>query len=210
MLSESKSVNISHDRVFRNTKPDYVLKLPHRDRREEFKSDEEFANFRAIPGTNEQFFRSASLIDNTYGRVKTVESLVIRYSIRSALCLAETAEELAKYFKFYPCDNYIKMLYEQGHIISVHDDRSQALHKIALTQPSPHLIFCQAGKDRTGAFATSISVMAGASEHEIVRDYMLSYVNNNGLKSSDPAYRKIKRRFVQDFRRRYPNYSQTL
>lgn len=207
MLLESKSVNISRGLAFRNTKPDYILKLPHRDRREEFKSDEEFANFRAIPGTNEQFFRSASLIDNTYGRVKTVESLVIRYSIKSALCLAETEEELARYFRDYSCDNYIKMLYREGHIISIHDDQAKALYKITLAQPGPHLIFCQAGKDRTGAFATAIAALAGASEREIVRDYMLSYVNNNGLKSSDPVYQKIKRRFVHDFRRKYPHYS---
>ena len=44
-------------------------------------------------------------------------------------------------------------------------------------QETPYLIHCTEGKDRTGFASMIVEMLMGASEEEIVSEYLLSYMN---------------------------------
>lgn len=50
---------------------------------------------------------------------------------------------------------------------------------------SPYLIHCEAGIDRTGFFSILLGSFVGAKPDEMAKDYMLSFVGNNGYSEVD-------------------------
>ncbi len=137
------------------------------DRREDFSSDEGFANFRSLILSNkksEMFFRSASATRNVYGRMEIVNKIMHSKSIQTIINLApiehrcfsdEFGQELIKQFR--------KILTEKG----------------------PYIIQCDAGKKRTGFASIVLEMLSGTSYEFIVQDYVESYVNNNGINVAD-------------------------
>jgi protein tyrosine/serine phosphatase len=55
----------------------------------------------------------------------------------------------------------------------------------------PYLIHCQAGIDRTGFFAIILESLMETTFDEIVKDYMLSFVDNNKYSTNDYKEGKI-------------------
>lgn len=53
--------------------------------------------------------------------------------------------------------------------------------------PTPWLVYCTEGKDRTGVVCMVLEALAGASYDQVEADYMASYANYYGItKESDP------------------------
>ena len=137
--------------------------MKHLDNREDFRTDEEFANFRNLTLANHKsmtFFRSASAVKNKYGRASTVQQLMQKNSIHLIVDFSNVE---------YRC-----MSDEFGFILV------QKLRAI-LREDSPYIIQCDAGKKRTGFVCLILEMLSGTSYTDIVNDYLESYKNNNGL-----------------------------
>lgn len=137
--------------------------MKYLDNREDFRTDEEFANFRNLILANHKsmtFFRSASAVKNKYGRASTVQQLMQKNSIHLIVDFSNVE---------YRC-----MSDEFGFILV------QKLRAILRENP-PYIIQCDAGKKRTGFVCLVLEMLSGTNYANIVNDYLESYKNNNGL-----------------------------
>ena len=137
--------------------------MKHLDNREDFRTDEEFANFRNLILSNHKsmaFFRSASAVKNKYGRASTVQQLMQKNSIHLIVDFSDV--------------DYRCMSDEFGFILV------QKLRTI-LGEDPPYIIQCDAGKKRTGFVCLILEMLSGTNYADIVNDYLESYKNNNGL-----------------------------
>ncbi|MBQ9909952.1 MAG: tyrosine-protein phosphatase [Lachnospiraceae bacterium] len=165
--------------------------IHYRDEREEFPSDEVFANFRNMtagqlkPGA---VYRSASPCDNQHNRAPYVDRLIADAGIRCILDLADNDAKIRKYITSEDFDSpYFLSLYESGQVVplalnmnylSEEFRRKIAEGFIVMSESEgPYLIHCTEGKDRTGFVCMLIEALAGASYQEIADDYMLTYDN---------------------------------
>lgn len=137
--------------------------MKHLDNREDFRTDEEFANFRNLILANHKsitFFRSASAIKNKYGRASTVQQLMQKNLIYQIVDFSNVECQC--------------MSDEFGFILV------QKLRAILRKDP-PYIIQCDAGKKRTGFVCLILEMLSGTNYTNIVNDYLESYKNNNGL-----------------------------
>lgn len=137
--------------------------MKHFDNREDFRTDEEFANFRNLILANHKsmaFFRSASAVRNKYGRANTVRYLMQKNSIHQIVDFSSIE---------YRCmsDEFCFILV-------------QKLRTILMKNP-PYIIQCDSGKKRTGFVCLILEMLSGTNYNNIVNDYLESYKNNNGL-----------------------------
>ena len=165
--------------------------IHYRDDREEFPSDEAFANFRAVtageirPGT---LYRSASPCDNQHNRAPYVDALLGEAGVKTILDLADNDGKLAGYLRGEDfASPHFLAIYEAGGVIPAalnmnfesRDFREKLASGLtALTEaPGPWLVHCTEGKDRTGFVCMVLEALCGAEYSEIVDDYMRTYDN---------------------------------
>lgn len=137
--------------------------MKHLDSRECFSSDEAFANFRALilgDFRSNFFFRSASSINDRYGRAKTVSKIMEERKIKTVIDFSNVNCRCKS-------DDF-------GFILAMR------IRKI-LDSPGPYIIQCDAGKKRTGFVCVVLEAFSGTSYNNIVEDYLESYKNNNGI-----------------------------
>ncbi len=163
--------------------------------REDYPSDEYFANYRPLCCSSlreRTLYRSVSSFEAVNDgtpfpeRLQCIDRLMERDGIRTVIHMTCDRKQLKAYFDSGRYDGcYIKKLYEEGRVyadcFSV-DYASSAFLKslvsalrVLLTQEGPFLIQCRAGLDRTGFLCSLLEALAGASEEEIIDDYMRSY-----------------------------------
>lgn len=175
--------------------------IHYTDAREDYESDEVFANFRAVSVTGiaaDRLYRSASPCDNQHNRATYVNALMETAGVRCILNLADNDEKIQGYLadESYECP-YFESLYAEGHVIPLAlntNFTSEAfLQKLSngliamAGQDGPYLVHCTEGKDRTGFVCLLLEALCGASYQEIVDDYMITYDNYYGItKDSDP------------------------
>lgn len=181
--------------------------LTYTDNREDYASDEIFANFRAaLPG---KLYRSASPVNNSNNRAGTADRLMREAGIRTVLNLADTEEEVAAYLAKYdgvsPC---YKALFESGSVLPMKTDLSfenaefaEAIVKgftFLADHDTPYLVHCVEGKDRSGFAVMLLEMLAGVSADQIITDYMLSYVNYYGVVPGSEQYDMIAENNIKD------------
>ena len=158
-------------------------------------TDEEYANFREITCgqlKEHMLYRSSSPIDPSLNRNKETDQASEKAGIRSFINLAEGAVTAASYEGFD--DTYYascNILYaDLGYAWSSADNEEKIANvmRFIADQPGPYLIHCKEGKDRTGFVIAILECLAGASEEEIVEDYMVTFINFFRLEKSDPVY----------------------
>ena len=175
-----------------------LFRAHYTNNRDDFSSDEEFANFRCVEIGNlkhKNLYRGTTPIDNKYNRAKYANDLIKKANIKYVVDLTDTEEALEKFFKADDFDSdYFKELYDNGKV-SVNQmgvnykskDNAKLVVKI-LTDMSknkgPYYIHCVEGKDRTGFLLVIIEGLAGASYEDIVKDYMVTYENYYGISES--------------------------
>ena len=156
-----------------------------------YANEEAFANFRPLFCGGTIFFRSASPFDDTYGRTEAVRFCIDKYSIRTIIDVADTRDELIELigtdiqyctkFSIYPIGS------DAGLYSKEYEKTLTQAIEIIVRENGPFLIHCRAGKRRSGFLCALLQGLAGMSHSEIVADYMMSYVNNNGItQASDP------------------------
>ena len=157
----------------------------------DYDSDEVFANFRpVIVGEigEGKLSRSCSPVNNKYGRRAVAGRLIKQAGIKAVMNMADTDGEIVGYADEEGFDSpYYLDLFKNGHVIALglpinfaSDEFAELIAK-GLTflsgQETPYLIHCTEGKDRAGFGAMIVEMLMGASEEEIVADYLISYLN---------------------------------
>ncbi|MBR6335920.1 MAG: tyrosine-protein phosphatase, partial [Clostridia bacterium] len=175
--------------------------IHYTDERTDYKSDEIFANFRAIDvtGIKKNFlYRSASPCDNQHNRASFTDSLMKAAGVEFILNLSDNDEKIKGYMsKEDFASPYFKTLYEGGNVkpiaLNMNFASDEFKEKIAdgfaamIKSEGPCLIHCTEGKDRTGFVCMLLEALAGTSYDEIAEDYMITYANYyNITQTSDP------------------------
>lgn len=184
-----------------------TLNLVYSDKRSDFDSAEQFANFYEIKGGKLKkglFYRSSSPVNNKRSRAPFAEKLLEAKEIKHIINLSDTVSEAdnAQYqYNYFP--RYYNNMRSAGNVafLNLNSDYrskefasavSNALLKIC-DKRGPYLIHCGEGKDRTGFVSALILALSGADYEEIRDDYMKSYENYYGItESAEPEkYHRI-------------------
>ena len=191
------------------------FKLSYTNRREDYESDEVFANFREVtagdikPG---RLYRSASPCDNSHGRAAYADALASRSNVEYILDLADNDTEIKGYFSA-PGFNSPKFreLYEKGRVfpagLSSNYGSESYMKKLGkgfaayLASDGALLIHCTEGKDRTGFVLALLEALCGADYDEMKNDYMLTYRNYYGVsrEKNPEQYELIASVYFGDF-----------
>ena len=173
--------------------------------REDYASDEIFANFREVrpgniaPGV---LYRSSSPADNMLGRAAYANALAEQAGIATVLNLTDSREALIAHFSssdFLPAfyeglfDNGRVLYLDMGNDIESDEFRYSLRDGFMLLAEydGPYLIHCTEGKDRAGFMIMLIEALMGSDLDEIVADYMLSYVNYYHVEPGSERYASI-------------------
>ncbi len=191
--------------------------LTYINNREDYDSDAIFANFREVrtSGIGEgKLYRSASPVNNKFGRAAVTNRLMEEAGIRAVMNMADTDDNILAYAgqEGFASDYYME-LYNSGHVIALNMKVDFASDEFAgqmvkglrflAGQEPPYLVHCTEGKDRTGFGVMLLEALMGASEEEIVTDYLTSHMNYYHLDPDRDAelLEKIADRNVRDMLR---------
>lgn len=153
-------------------------------------SDAEFANARTAKGgriASGVLHRSSSPFSNGSNRAYEVSTYLENNGVKTVLNLADTEEKM----QTYDMPPYSLTLWEGGDVIlcpvktdPTSDDyntRLIAALKELPSHPSPYVVHCMEGKDRTGYVCALLEGLCGATYDEMVDDYLITYYNYYGI-----------------------------
>jgi protein tyrosine/serine phosphatase len=193
--------------VFAREKGTYLSQIEIRhltklEKREEYDSDEAFANFREVTEGNIKpgvLYRVShpSLGDE---RSTYAGKLIEEHGIRTILNLSDTPEEFAESLTH---SDYYRSLHEAGNVISVgmgvdfaakdFTDKLKAALEFMIDHEGPYAVHCVEGKDRAGIVIAVLQGLAGATVNEIVEDYMVSYENYYRVQKGTQGYEIVSK-----------------
>ena len=153
-------------------------------------SDAEYANARAAKGgriMSGVLHRSSSPFSNGSNRAYEVSAYMESNQVITVLNLADTEEKM----QGYEMPPYSRTLWDGGNVIlcpvktdPTSDDYNTKLIaalKELPSRPSPYLVHCLEGKDRTGYVCALLEGLCGATYDEMVSDYLITYYNYYGI-----------------------------
>ena len=194
-----------------------LFSLKYSNNRDDYKSDEIFANFRNVKVGNLKeniLYRGASPIDNKNMRAKYANDLIEKANVKYDIDLSDDENKLKKHFSQDDFNSeYFKKLYDDNKVSILSLDMNYKSKSFAekvvkaLTDMSkndgPYYVHCVEGKDRTGFLCMVIEGLLGASYEEIVNDYMITYENYYGVNKIDDKekYNAIKENYIDDMLR---------
>lgn len=172
--------------------------------REDYKTDEEFANFRPVNTTGmrpDLLYRTSSPIAPDFNRQTYADALLAKAGVTTMINLANTAEQAAGY-EGYEETYYSKIAHKEVKMAVTYGSESfneqlrQGLeffteHPGTLEHPEKYAINCTVGKDRTGFVVGVLECLTGATYNEIIDDYMATFYNFYLGMEKDPAKEKI-------------------
>lgn len=186
--------------------PQYeIRKLTRSNKRSDYASDAVFANFRSIQAGKIGkgiLYRSSSPIDPQIGRASVADALASQAGIATIVNLSDSADNMKTYLaaKDFASPFYAG-LYQNGQILLLNmnlaygseEFRANVIKALGFMaeRKGPYLIHCTEGKDRAGFVAALIEALMGATENEIIADYMESYANYYGVKAGTEKYSLI-------------------
>ena len=181
-------------RVYSNLSEDHADQTPN-------EGDFALANFRSVKAGDiceNMLYRSASPCDSDHQRAACVDALTARAGVAYILDLADNEEKIQKYLNDPDfASPYYRGLYEAGNVFALdlgsNYNSDTFLKKVAAgladlaEHPGPWLVHCTWGRTRTGFVCMLLEALCDASYDEIVRDYMITYDNYDGItKETDP------------------------
>ena len=188
--------------------------ITYSDFRNEYESDEQFANFREVTGgklRKKGFYRSASPCDNQHNRAPYANRIAEEHDIDFVINLSDNELRYASYVSDPGFNSrYYHSLYRKGKVLLLaltanyrSDIFCEKVSEAFLTMTEnggPCLIHCVEGKDRTGFVVALLLALADASPEEIIDDYMMTYDNYFGItKEGDPEKYEAIKANVLDF-----------
>lgn len=182
-----------------------LMPLSRTNLRDDYQSDEEFANFREVVGKQikpKTLYRGSNPLNEKAnpGRCGYVDKLARQAEIKTIIDMADSDEKLQK-IKQLP--DYSGKLYADGQVaaLAILPDMflQESKEKLAkgirfmLKKDGPYLFNCNEGKDRTGLFAIVLEALAGCSVEEIKQDYLLTYCNYYHIRQGSAEYERFSR-----------------
>ena len=184
-----------------------IRQLVRTDSREDYGSDEIFANFRMVDEGRIQpgiLYRSCSPVRGD-SRAPYADRLAEAAGIRTVINLADSEESMEAGLAMAP---YYSSLAADGSVITLDmavdffspDFTSKLAEglRFMISHDAPYLIHCNEGKDRAGMVAALLEALCGASMDEIIADYMESYENYYGVEKGTEQYDMISS-IITDF-----------
>jgi len=172
-----------------------AMNMVYSDNRDDFESDEMFANFRVMKGGHLKdgvLYRGASPVNNIHNRANTVDSFIEKNKVGFILDLADNADRIEDYMgcEDFRSDYFMK-LYSEDKVATVglnaafeSEDYAKklaaGLNKMSRFE-GPFYVHCTEGKDRTGFVCILLEAVGGCSYDEIKDDYMYTYYNYFGI-----------------------------
>ena len=168
--------------------------------REDYASDEVFANFRNVTVgdlAEGVLYRSSSPVNPELGRNTYADALIEKAGVKTVINLADSQEEMEAY-EGYGESYYatLKVLPLDMGVDFTAEDFNAKLKtglEFLTANEGPYLIHCTEGKDRAGFVNTLLAAVMGASQEEIVNDYMLSFENYYGVEHGSDRWNRIAR-----------------
>lgn len=181
---------------------DYRMRqLKKSENRNDYASDEVFANFRAVKAgaiAPNRLYRSCNPL---YGdaRAPFAEKLIAQAGIKTAINLADSAEGAQAHFSEAP---YYAALAARGNVVFLNmgvsftdADFIAKLHDglvyMSEHADGPYIVHCNEGKDRAGYVNALLEALCGATLEEIKADYMMSFENYFGVQKGTEQYDAI-------------------
>ncbi|OQC73968.1 MAG: hypothetical protein BWX44_01231 [Spirochaetes bacterium ADurb.Bin001] len=182
-----------------------IRKLVRSNKREDYASDEIFANFRNIAIGNIAegvLYRSSSPIDNQLGRAAYVDKLIEEAGIQTIVNLSDSVDAMKTYLAAKDfASPYYAELAKNNKVIFLNmnlaygseEFRANVVKGLVfmVEHDGPYLVHCTEGKDRTGFISALLAALMGATKDEIVADYMESYINYYGVEPGTEKYNLI-------------------
>ncbi len=186
-----------------------IRHLVRTDVREDYISNEIFANFREIDMGNIKsglLYRSSHpSIDDP--RAPYAAEFVKAAGIQTVINLSDSDEELATNCSY---NEYYKSIMENGNLINLNmgvdllsDEFAQKLQKAFLfiiEKNPPYLVHCVEGKDRAGMISALLGAIMDATTEEIYKDYVISYENYYNVMPGTPAYDAVENIIIGIFK----------
>lgn len=179
---------------------EYLIRhLTRTEAREDYPSDEVFANFRAVKAgdiRDSWLYRSCNpaLKD---ARAPYADGLSRKAGIRTAINLADKEEALET------AEGYYATLVQSSSVIALDlgvdffsPSFTEGLRngfRFLISHEGPYLIHCNEGKDRAGLTIALLEALCGASRDEITSDYMQSFANYFGTEPGTRQYEAISK-----------------
>ena len=170
--------------------------------------DAVYANFRAVNVGNLKeniLYRSSSPVDNQINRASVADKLCQEANIQYVINMADGKDDIESFIDQDDFDSpWYSKLYERDQVCALDMDinvsTEQLFQKLAegftnmAHHDGPYLVHCLEGKDRTGVACMLLEALAGASEDEIIQDYMKTYDNYYSVTEDTDAelYSKIR------------------
>ena len=184
-----------------------IRQLERTDNRDDYASDEVFANFRMVDEGNIAagiLYRSCSPVRGD-ARAPYADKLAQNAGIRTVINLADSEETMTAGLGMAP---YYATLVENGDVITldmgVDFFSADFTAKLAdglrfiISHEPPYLVHCNEGKDRAGMTVALLEALSDATMDEIVADYMESYENYYGVEKGTEQYDMIAK-IITDF-----------
>ena len=188
-----------------------TLNINYSDDRNEYESDEEFANFRDVRTGNikpGRLYRGASPIDNRRNRASIVDSLIERHHIAYDIDLADKRETIDKIYQTGTASLYFKDLDRDGKVVLLgmgaaytseeFSQKMKAMFDAIIANDGPYYVHCLEGKDRTGYVCMVLEAMCGATYEELVNDYFVTYYNYYKIEKGTAKYNVIKSMHIDE------------
>ena len=179
-----------------------IRHLTKLEKREDYSSDEAFANFREVTAGNMRpgiLYRTShpSLGDD---RSSCAAKLVEKHGINTVLNLSDNPEEFAANLAH---SEYYRNLNDKGNVIAVgmgvdfaakdFTAKVKAALEFMIAHDGPYAVHCVEGKDRVGIVIAVLEGLAGATFDEIVEDYMVSYENYYKVQKGTDGYKLVSK-----------------
>lgn len=174
-----------------------VRQLERTDIREDYASDEVFANFRMVDVGNIAegvLYRSCSPVRGD-ARAPYADNLAEKAGIKTVINLADNEESVQEGLTSAP---YYASLLADGDVIlldmgvdffsPVFTEKLASGLRFMIANDGPYLIHCNEGKDRAGMTVALLEALTGATMDEIIADYMESYENYYGVEKGSEQY----------------------
>lgn len=187
-----------------------IRQLKKSQNREDYASDEVFANFRNVTAGKiaaGKLYRSCNPVLKD-ARAPFAEKLAKDNGIKVVLNLADSTESAKEGLEKAP---YYKSLADSGNVVFLNmgvsfsdpdfvEKLRTGLTFLAEHKEGPYLIHCNEGKDRAGFVVSILEALNGASLAEMTEDYMLSFENYFGVKKDTKQYELIGKTIADQFR----------
>lgn len=158
-------------------------------------TDEQFANFRPVTTTGMgagKLYRSSSPVNPEIRRNTYADAAAEAAGVKTFVNLADNLDVLMTY------EGYEDSYYSRQNVIALNlgvdfaapefgEGLAAGFRFIALCE-GPYLVHCNEGKDRAGFTVAVLECLMGASEEEVVADYMVTYYNYYGVEPGTEQY----------------------